>query len=94
LLVVEDEIIPLLSDEPGPKHKEFHEEGIWPLLLGLLLLTSENFNNYSKNMFIRKILGPWVNLKKRKEQNKRSDFLRSKRRITANHWDKAQIIQN
>jgi hypothetical protein len=28
LLVVEDEIIPLLSDEPGPKHKEFHEEGI------------------------------------------------------------------
>jgi hypothetical protein len=31
-LVVEDEAIPLLPDEPGPKHNKFHEEGVWPLL--------------------------------------------------------------
>jgi hypothetical protein len=45
-----------------------------------------------KNMFISKILGPQVNLMlqvkkgnkiKRPEQNKRHDFLRNKRRITA-----------
>jgi hypothetical protein len=33
--VIEDEVIPLLPDQPDPQHKEFHE-GVRSLLSGLL----------------------------------------------------------
>jgi hypothetical protein len=33
--LIEDEAVPLLPNQPGPQHKEFHE-GVSPLLSGLL----------------------------------------------------------
>jgi hypothetical protein len=33
--LIEDEVVPLLPNQPAPQHKEFHE-GVRPLLSGLL----------------------------------------------------------